>query len=274
MPLFMDIHRGVKATEEDLCAGHLRDLEAQGEYGVRYLSYWFNPGAESVCCLVEAPNAEAASKVHIEANGAAADKIISVEPEVVEAFLGGSLDAGLGRMVGRSGDSDGGFRTVLFTDVADSTGMTQRLGDVAARAIVREHDEIVRRETEARGGRVVKHTGDGIMAAFAACSTAVQTAIVIQQRFGERNARPDTHPLRVRIGLSAGEPVEEGDDLFGTAVQLARRVCDAAPPECIYVANVIRELCAGKGFEFTEVGTQSFKGFTDAVTVYNIGWTT
>ena len=273
VPLFMDIHYDVDESVDDAVAGHLRDLEAQDKYGVKYLSYWFNEEAHTVCCLVEAPDAEAAAKVHVEAHGARADKIIPVEPAVVEAFLGGSVDAGLGRMVNRAGESDGGFRTVLFTDIEDSTGMTQRLGDAEARQLIRRHDDFVRQDAEAHGGRVIKHTGDGLMLAFTACSAAVQAAIKIQRRFHHYNREPPSQPLRVRIGLSAGEPVDEGEDLFGTAVQVARRVCDAAPPERVYVANVVRELCAGKGFRFSEVGTQTLKGFADAVTLYELDWT-
>jgi hypothetical protein len=173
----MDIHRGIDGDANAIAQAHLSDLEAQDKYGVRYLSYWFNPQGRSVCCLVEAPDAAAASAVHVEAHGAAADKLIPVEPDVVEAFLGGSVDAGLGRMTAPSGDPDGGFRTVLFTDIEDSTGMTQRLGDAAARKVMRVHDTLVRQEVEAHGGRVVKNLGDGAMAAFPACSAAVRTAI-------------------------------------------------------------------------------------------------
>ena len=77
----------------------MKDLEAQDRFGVRYLSWWFNPHARSVCCLIDAPDAQAAWAVHMEAHGTTADKLIQVERDVVEAFLGGGVDAGLGRMV-------------------------------------------------------------------------------------------------------------------------------------------------------------------------------
>jgi len=269
----MDIHRNVDGDLDAIAAGHLNDLEAQDKYGVRYLSYWFNQQGRSVCCLVEAPDPEAASKVHIEAHGAAADKLIQVESDVVEAFLGGSADAGLGRMVGPTGSADGGFRTMLFTDIEDSTGMTQRFGDAEARRVVRIHDGLVRKEIEAHRGRVIKHTGDGYMAAFPACSAAIRAAILIQRQLSDYNDATPNRPLRVRIGMSAGEPVDEGEDLFGTAVQIARRICDAAPPEHIYVTNVVRELCAGKKVRFADVGPQTLKGFADPVGIYEVLWT-
>ena len=269
----MDIHHDVDGDVDELLAAHRKDLEAQERFGVRYLTWWFNPHARSVCCLVDAPDAQAASAVHMEAHGATADKLIQVERDVVEAFLGGGVDAGLGRMVVPvTGASDGGFRTILFTDIADSTGITQRLGDVKARKVIRLHDDYVRTDIEAFGGRVVKHTGDGAMVVFRACSAAVRAAIVVLRRFADHNAGQVDEPLRLRIGISAGEPVDEGEDLFGTAVQVARRVCDAAPPERIWVANVVRELCAGKEFRFVDLGSRTFKGIAEPIAVHEVPW--
>jgi class 3 adenylate cyclase len=272
MPLYMDIHRGVDGGVDDLFAAHRADLEVQDRYGVEYLRWWFNPVRRTVCCLVQAPTAEAAAKVHVEAHGAgaAADKIVEVSSDVVEAFLGESVDAGLGWMTDPTGDSDGGFRSVLFTDLAGSTSMTQRLGDAEATRTLKLHDQIVRREIAAQRGRVIKHTGDGFMATFAGVSAAVRSAIHIQQAFSTHNSRMPERALRVRIGISAGEPVDDGDDLFGATVQLARRVCDAATPERVWVANVVRELCLGKQFEFTSVGTVSLKGFVEPVALYEV----
>jgi adenylate cyclase len=86
------------------------------------------------------------------------------------------------------------------------------------------------------------------------------------------NRRLPERAIRTRIGISAGEPVDQGEDLFGATVQLARRVCDAAPSERIYVANVVRELCIGKEFAFTDVGPLSLKGFGEPVHVHEVEW--
>jgi class 3 adenylate cyclase len=268
----MDIHHKVDATPDDVQKAHLSDLEAQEKYGVKYIKYWFNPHHETICCLVHAPDPEAAQKVHLEAHGLAADKIIEVQDEVVEAFLGGSVDAGLGRMIAPDGGADGGLRTVLFTDIAGSTSMTQRLGDAEAMKIIKAHDSLVRREIEARKGRVVKHTGDGTMAAFPTASAAIQASMAIQKAFRVHNQRLPDRPIDVRIGMSAGEPVDEGQDLFGATVQLARRVCDAAQAGQICVSNVVRELCLGKEFGFRDLGATSLRGFDEPVHLYEVSW--
>lgn len=269
----MDIHHDVEANVDDLLAVHLSDLEVQEKHGVQYLRWWFNPSRRTVSCLVDAPNPDAATRVHIESRAGAADKIVEVDNDVVESFLGESVDAGMGRMVNPEGHSDGGFRTILFSDLEGSTSMTQQLGDEEAMRILRVHDQIVRREIEMQRGRVIKHTGDGFMAAFPSASGAVRSAIGILKSLQMHNQRVADRPLRVRIGVSAGEPVDDGQDLFGSTVQIARRVCDAAPAEGIWVTNVVREICIGKEFEFVDVGTTPLKGFADPIQLYEVGWT-
>ena len=79
-------------------------------------------------------------------------------------------------------------------------------------------------------------------------------------------------PVRVRIGLNAGEPVAEGEDLFGTAVQMAARIAARAEAGQILVSDVVRQLAAGKGFLFSEEGDVALRGFDDPVRLYRIGW--
>jgi len=79
-------------------------------------------------------------------------------------------------------------------------------------------------------------------------------------------------PLRVRIGLNAGEPVAEDQDLFGTAVQLAARICAHAEPGQILVPTVVRELAAGKGFLLADLGKIALRGFEDPVRLYEVRW--
>ena len=162
----------------------------------------------------------------------------------------------------------GAFRTVLFTDIEGSTALTQRLGDAKAQELVRAHNTIVRDALKAHAGSEIKHTGDGIMASFPSASRAIECAIAIQRAV---TAQSDTL-LRVRIGLNAGEPVAEERDLFGTAVQLARRICDQADAGAILVSNVVRELAMGKGFLFADTGEVALKGFEDPVRLYEVRW--
>jgi class 3 adenylate cyclase len=167
---------------------------------------------------------------------------------------------------------DPGIRTIVFTDIANSTSLTQSLGDEAALAILGVHDAIVRDALSALGGREVKHTGDGIMASFVSAAGAVRCAIQIQRELDKHaQANPD-RPLKVRVGAAAGEPVEQHNDLFGSTVQLASRLCAHAQPEQILVSNVIAELCLGKGLLFEDLGEVTLKGFGYPVRAHAAAW--
>ncbi len=160
------------------------------------------------------------------------------------------------------------LRTVLFTDLTSSTALTQRLGDAKAQELVRAHNTIVREALAAQGGTEIKHTGDGIMASFPTASGALECAVAIQRDV----ALQGESDLAVHIGLNAGEPVAEERDLFGTSVQLARRICDHAQAGQILASNVVRELAAGKGFLFSDMGEVVPKGFEEPVRLYEVRW--
>ena len=159
--------------------------------------------------------------------------------------------------------------TILFTDIEGSTALTQRLGDAKAQELVRAHNVIVRDALRAHGGSEIKHTGDGIMASFPSASSALECAVAIQRAVEARNKDDE---LGIHIGLNAGEPVAEDADLFGTAVQLARRICDQAEGGEILASDVVRQLVAGKGFLFADRGDVALRGFEDPVRLYEVRW--
>ena len=152
-----------------------------------------------------------------------------------------------------------------------STALTQRLGDAKAQDVLRTHNRIVRDALKAHSGSEIKHTGDGIMASFASASRALECAIAMQRAFAAHNESAE-QPIRVRIGLNAGEPVAEEKDLFGTAVQLAARICAQAEPGEILAPIVVRELAAGKGFLLADRGDVALRGFEDPVRLYEVRW--
>ena len=135
------------------------------------------------------------------------------------------------------------FRTVLFTDLVGHTEMMPRLGDERGRDVLREHERITREVLKAHGGTEVKTMGDGFMASFGSVTKAVECAIALQRAFAEREGEP----LNVRVGLNAGEPIEEDGDLFGATVILASRIAAKAEGGEILVADTVRGLCSGQG---------------------------
>jgi len=271
MPTYIDIHDVPGVTPADVARAHLHDQQIEGRYGVEYVKYWLNEKNGKIFCLCTAPSAEAANAVHKEAHGLEAARIMEVTPEMADAFMGAAEidNAGAALLPGNS-ERDPGTRTILFTDIVGSTNMTQGLGDEMALTMLEVHDRIVREALSATGGREVKHTGDGIMAAFVSAASEVRCGINVQQKFSHHRKENPDQPLKVRIGVAAGEPIEHHNDFFGSTVQLAARLCAHADPEQILLSNAVAELCIGKALPLKDAGKVSLKGFDQPVHVHCI----
>jgi len=265
MPMFMDRHDMANTSQEDVARAHVDDLAMQERYGANYLTYWFDYDRQTAFCLVEAPNADTVTEVHSAAHGNVPNEVIPVDPSEVNVFLGRLTDP----PVGDRPISEPAFRTILFTDIVGSTEVHDRHGDEVALDLVRHHDSIVRAALAEHGGREVKHTGDGIMASFRDASAALRGAIAMQRAVA---ADPGEPPLAIRIGVNAGEPIEEGNQLFGLAVNVARRLCDATDPGTIMTSEALRGLTMGKGFDFSPLGEHSFKGVDAPLVVSLVSW--
>jgi len=185
----------------------------------------------------------------------------------IDEFLGDSELA----PAGAEPPAAGGVCTILFTDVEGSTALTQRLGDAKAREVLREHERITRQALRAHGGAEVKAMGDGFMASFSSATRALECAIAMQRAFAACNESAE-EPISVRIGLNAGEPIAEEEDLFGTAVIVAARVAAHAEGGEILASDVVRQLVAGKGFLFSDRGDVVLRGFEDPVRLYAVRW--
>jgi len=226
------------------------------------------------------------SKQHVEA---ARDMAASISNGRL-VMLGGGPTAELAKIIRAIGDLLGteaaittrspartspaasGVRTILFTDIVGHTGMMQRLGDKAGREVLREHEELTREVLRTHGGDEVKTMGDGFMASFGSVTKAVECAVALQRAMEARNEEPRTENLSVRVGLNAGEPIEEKGDLFGATVIMASRIASKAEGGEILVADTVRGLCSGKGFLFADRGEFVAKGFEEAVRVYEVRW--
>jgi class 3 adenylate cyclase len=266
MPYFMDRHDLADMTAEQVAAAHVRDLEVQGKHGVQFITYWFDAQRQHAFCLATGPDKEAVDAAHREAHGLVATQVIEVDEAAVLHFLGAFMQHAAGEPYVETA-----FRAILFTDLEGSTALTQKLGDADAMSVLRRHDEIVRSALAATGGTEVKHTGDGVMASFRSVAGAIEAAVLIQRELAvaEKNG---LMPLGVRIGIAAGEPVTERDDLFGTAVQLASRLSSRAAARSILVTSAVRELATGKGFLFGAPRTVRLKGFDQPVSAAEVIW--
>lgn len=272
MPLYMDVHRNLEGvTPEALRQAHLQDLERQAEFGVTYHRYFFNQDTGTVFCLADAPDAEACQAVHGVAHGLLADEIIEVQPEMVEAFFATTSYDDVGAAVTDDGRPDGALRVIMFTQLSNFTALSREHDGAAAR-LMECHDREVRAVLAENEGAEVRHTGEGIMACFASVSSALAAAAEIQRRCAAYAHAEGDHRPRVRIGLSAGEPVSHHEELFGAAVSTARRICEAAEPGQILVSGALRELGAGKAHRFRSAGTRTLKDVDEPLALYAVEW--
>ncbi len=167
---------------------------------------------------------------------------------------------------------DDGLLAVLFTDIVGSTSFTQEHGDEASQRLVNVHNAIVRNAIKNRGGREVKHTGDGILASYPQAGMAVESAAAMLRDAKKHNSSNPDLKLHLRIGINAGQPIQEDGDIFGTTVQLAARLCDAAGTDQILVTNVVREMSQGRAVKFRSAGEREMKGVSEPVPVIEAIW--
>jgi class 3 adenylate cyclase len=162
------------------------------------------------------------------------------------------------------------LRTILFTDIEGHTAMMRRLGDERGRQMLRDHERITREALRAHGGSEIRTMGDGFLATFGSAQRALQCAVALQKAFREYS-QGDVK-LKVRVGLNAGEPIAEGGQIYGTAVIMASRCAAEARGGEVLATDVVRQLAAGRGFDFSDRGLFNLAGFEEPVRLYEVKW--
>lgn len=157
-------------------------------------------------------------------------------------------------------------RSVVFTDIEGSTDLVDRLGDAVAREITREVEDLTRSALQSHGGTEVKTMGDGFMAWFTMASAALDAAVQIEHAI---SANLD---IRVRIGINAGEPIDEAGDLYGATVNRAARIMSLAAGGEILVSDLVRGLVEGRGYRFDDRGVHVLRGFEEPVHLFALKW--
>lgn len=169
----------------------------------------------------------------------------------------------------RSRLNESAIRTILYMDIESHTEMFQRLGDAGARTILRAHEEAVRASLRKNGGDEVKSFGDGFLATFESTQRALQCAVELQLM---TFVAESPEQVRLRVGINAGEPIADSEDLYGTSVTIASELAARARGGQILASSVVRELAAGKGFHFSEMGDGDFGGADGPLRVYEVDW--
>lgn len=273
MPLFLDIHNLDQDLPplEDIFEMHKIDLEEASKLNADVPKYYINYDSNMAFCVIDANSKDDAE--HIHNRTLAPDKIIEVDPLMLDMFLGaGSVNEYDAATIGGSGKEsklDPGERIILFTDLVGSTEMTHRLGDKNAMVLLRKHNSIIRNGLKVNEGREIKHTGDGIMASFLDADKALDFSNRIKEDFSDLNKKNDFgENLKIKVGLHSGFPVEENNDLFGTSVQVAARVCDHASANETLLTSTAKERCKNKNHNIQRSDNANFKGVSEEISIY------
>jgi pimeloyl-ACP methyl ester carboxylesterase/DNA-binding winged helix-turn-helix (wHTH) protein len=165
----------------------------------------------------------------------------------------------------------GGVHTILFVAVGGSAASTRQTGDRAGSESMRQLESEIRALVSLHGGGDFKGPDDGIVASFKAPARALECAVAIQ-RAAEALAEARGTTPRLRIGLHAGEPLVEGDDLSGGALSVASQLTARATGGDVFVSDVVRQLSAGRGFHFEDRGPAVLKGYDDPIHVFALRW--
>jgi class 3 adenylate cyclase len=164
--------------------------------------------------------------------------------DLIEEFLTG---------VRRAAEPTRVLATVLFTDIVGSTKQASRLGDRRWRELLNLHDELAGRLVEEFGGRLVKTTGDGVLATFDGPGRGIRCAAALRDELAGIG-------LQIRAGLHTGEVELRDRDVGGVAVHIAARVMGTAEPDEILTSRTVRDLVVGSNTVLEDRGSQSLKG--------------
>jgi class 3 adenylate cyclase len=150
---------------------------------------------------------------------------------------------------------------VLFTDLVGSTERAHQLGDARWKSLLERHDRLITDEVERRGGRIVKTTGDGVLATLQSADRALQAADAIRDGLSAQG-------LSVRIGVHVGDVERRANDVAGMGVHLAARVMALAGPGEVFVTASVPMAVAGSHHRFELVGNRTLKGVPEEAAVF------
>jgi AraC-like DNA-binding protein len=234
----MDIHNvpGVKA--KDVASAHRQDLLHQDEHACKCMTYWIDETRESIFCLIEAPNKEAVVEMHDKAHGLVPNKIIEVDPGLVESFLGRIYDPSNAVTTddGLKIFSDPSFRVLLVTRLDDPLLLQHQWGIEKANEFIARHNTIIRNKIAEYRGSEAENRGAGFIISFSSASNALSCAIAIKKELG------NVDRAGFRMALNAGEAVEKSQQLFGDTIAFAKSLCQVVADDKIAIATSVREL--------------------------------
>jgi AraC-like DNA-binding protein len=245
MPLFMDYHKGLSVSVEDVKKAHIADEAVQSKYGVIYHQFWVNEEDGTVFCLMEGPDKESCAAVHREAHGGVACSIVEVSTGFYKLFMGNGHVVEQGHVRRSDGTADPGMRTILVINIQGRTNIKRSADYRSLRNSAAAKELTISYVSRFHGREVNWLHDDSLVAVFDASLQAVNCALELQSELAKRanNQANDEWNITFKIGLSSGQPLTESGDLFANTIMTARRLCNIASANEVLVSPRILESC-------------------------------
>lgn len=240
MPIFMDLHIVPGVNAKDVAEAHSRDVYLEKDHNCKCLTYWIDEIRGHVFCLVDAPDKEAVYKLHNRSHGLIPHKIIEVQNDFVESFLGRISDPENGKYTdtGLLMIDDTSYRIIMSVNIPDSILLHHQISLEEAIKKVEKQNTIIRNEIKKYRGKEALHEGEEIIGSFIEAEKAVSCAMAIQQKLAELSED------NFSIGIHAGEPVAQTNELFGDTLKLLRGLYMLKRNKTVVITSTVKELIA------------------------------
>lgn len=237
MPIYMDRHElPGDVTAEHVANIHQEDLKCQHKFGCKGLTYWFDDKRNTAFCLIKAPNKKALEDMHAHAHGGIPYSIIEVDPAIVESFLGRIQDPVKAQNTSLNIINDPAFRIIMVTGFFDRYLKPPEF--ILNKVSFEYYNNSVVKLLIRFNGSLVKKKSDCFLISFESISDAVLCAIEIQTEFKNFIKAKEFSNLKLKIGLSAGVPVTEKEEIFEDTIKLAERLCNVVNGNIVVSSDV------------------------------------
>jgi AraC-like DNA-binding protein len=244
MPLFMDFHKDLDVTVDDVKGAHMADLSVQSKYNVRNLQYWINEEAGTMFCLMEAPDKESCAKMHEESHGNLACAIQEVERALYEMIIGSIPTTDQGVVKNEDGSIDSGYRFIMMVQLIGQT-IIDESSEYRSLEIPQRPKSLIREIINKHQGGVIENiSNDNIISVFQSSTKAVNCALKIRKEFMmQQNSDPDPGlNLSLKIGIAAGQPLTENDGFYEETIREASYCTRFTGDGKIMVSSLVNDL--------------------------------
>lgn len=222
-------------TSEHVAQMHQADLQMEHEFNCRGLTYWCDEKRHTAFCLIEAPNEQALKDLHAKAHGDIPLRIIEVEGNIVESFLGRIEDPEKSKNVELNIINDPAFRVLM---VIETSNYLNRLEANQFTLFAQKFHNNVSKTLKKFNGRIVKKDNNTYLASFKSVTDAVLCALKIKFQFKYVTPKSAAFTRRLNIALSSGIPVTNKESIFEETITLATRMCDIVKEQLVITNEV------------------------------------